>query len=122
MSMLFHHYKQLTECIEQVEQIAVSASAQARICHVKTNHEYFQECTLTIMQCQHVKEFSVVVLENFSFLPHILQRHIERRLLFLKRTLLFAAAAIPSHLTVQTTYLTHVHLYYFSIKPSFAKL
>jgi hypothetical protein len=23
MSMLFHHYKQLTECVEQVEQIEV---------------------------------------------------------------------------------------------------
>jgi hypothetical protein len=35
----------------------------------------FQESTLTIMHFQHVKRYSLVPV-NFSFLLHILQRHI----------------------------------------------
>jgi hypothetical protein len=62
------------------------------------------------MQRQHDNGFSVVVLSNFSFLPHMLQQHIERRLFFFKRTSLFDAAAIPSHPTLQTAYRIHAHL------------
>jgi hypothetical protein len=123
MSMLFYHFKELPECIREVERI------EAKVNNSKKNKkidEHFQKSTLTIMHCQHVKGFSLV-LANFSFLPHILQQRPTTicrccsLILFFKSILLFAAAVIPSRQAPQTTYRIHGHLYCSLIESSFAK-
>ena len=66
------------------------------------------------MHCQHVNGF-LLVLENFSFLPHILQQRptICRFccVFVFKSILLFAAAAIPRRQALQTTYRIHARLF-----------
>jgi hypothetical protein len=81
----------------------------------------FQESALPIMHCQHVKGYSFV-LENFSFLPHMLQEQdIDHWFLIFRSILIFAAAAIPSRQAQQTIYQIHAHLYSSLIEISFAK-
>jgi hypothetical protein len=60
------------------------------------NNHYFQESTLTIIHCQHTKGNRLVILTNFSFFPHILQRHICRCFFILKSMLLFTAVTTPA--------------------------
>jgi hypothetical protein len=59
--------------------------------------EHFQESALTIIQFQHVNRYSLV-LENFNFLPHMLQKQqdeVGRSWFFVvfKSILLFASTA-----------------------------
>jgi hypothetical protein len=71
-----YHFKHLTECISEVEQI----KAKVNNSNKKGVDEHFQGSALTIMHCPHINGFSLV-LANFSFLPHILQQ--QRPLLLL---------------------------------------
>lgn len=66
------NYKELNECIEQVEQMEGAAATFNNSKKTRGLTNIFRESALTIMHCQHDKECSIV-LANFSFLPHILQ-------------------------------------------------
>ena len=104
-------------------EVGVSLSQEPQQQEKKRIYKHFHESTLAIMHFQHANGFSLVLEEeNFSFLPHMLQQQNDRLDLFFvvfKSIFVFVAAAIPSHLAQQITYLTHAHLYYSLVKPSF---
>jgi hypothetical protein len=82
---------QLTQCISEVKRIEAKVNSRQE----EEIGEESQEFALTIIQFQHVNRYSLV-LANFNFLPHILQKCYKVGSCFfvLKSMLLFAAAVV----------------------------
>jgi hypothetical protein len=82
---------QLTQCIFEVERIEAKVNSRQE----EGIDEQSQEFALTIIQYQHVNRYSLV-LANFNFLPHILQRcnKVGSCFFVLKSMLLFAAVVV----------------------------
>jgi hypothetical protein len=72
----YYNYMTENDYTEEMDLVGFEPMTPARIFLISIKYYYidelFQESAFTIMHCQHDNRF-LLVLANFSFLPHILQ-------------------------------------------------